>query len=272
MRRRRHLVVWQKQAIFAGCASALAMFLLPRPCFAGPPFLTDDPVPVDYGHWEIYGFSIGAFVKGAAAGMAPAIEVNNGTLPNVQLHFIAPLAFSRSNGMSTEFGPGDLEFGVKYRFLTAEPDDWWPQIGIFPMLEVPTGNAERNLGTGSTHAFLPLWLQKDSGKWMTYGGGGYWINPGPGNKNYWFAGWVLQRQVTDSLALGGEIFHQTSFATGGPGSPCFPLGSKDTTGFNLGGTYDFDQNHHLLFSAGRALQNASTTNAFSYYLALQWTF
>jgi hypothetical protein len=67
--------------------------------------------------------------------MAPAIEVNNGTLPNVQLHFIAPLAFSRSNGMSTEFGPGDLEFGVKYRFLTAEPDDWWPQIGIFPMLE-----------------------------------------------------------------------------------------------------------------------------------------
>jgi hypothetical protein len=40
----------------------------------------------------------------------------------------------------------------------------------------------------------------------------------------------------------------------------------------LGGTYDFDQNHHLLFSAGRALQNASTTNAFSYYLALQWTF
>ena len=60
--------------------------------------------------------------------------------------------------------------------------------------------------------------------------------------------------------------------TGGPGSPGFPLGSKDTTGFNLGGTYDFDQNHHLLFSAGHALQNASTTNAFSYYLALQWMF
>jgi hypothetical protein len=36
---------------------------------------------------------------------------------------------------------------------------------------------------------------------MTYGGGGYWINAGPGNKNYWFVGWVLHRQVTDSLAL-----------------------------------------------------------------------
>ena len=92
--------------------------------------------------------------------------------------------------MSTEFGPGDPEVSVKYRLLTAEPDDSWPQIGIFPMLEVPTGNAERNLGTGSTHAFLPLWLQKDFGKWTTYGGGGYWINPGPGNKNYWFVGWV----------------------------------------------------------------------------------
>jgi hypothetical protein len=42
---------------------------------------------------------------------------------------------------------------------------------------VPTGNAERGLGTGHTHGFMPLWLQKSFGKWLTYGGG-YWINPG----------------------------------------------------------------------------------------------
>ena len=229
-------------------------------------------MPVDYGHWEIYGFSLGTFAKGAASALSPAVEVNNGLLPNVQVHMMMPLALSATSGMSPQFGLGDVEFGVKYRVLTAEPADWWPQIGIYPLLDVPSGNAERGLGTGRTHAFLPVWIQKDFDKWTTYGGGGYWINPGPGNRSYWFVGWVLQRQVTDSLALGGEIFHQTRFATGGPGSLGFPLGSKDTTGFNLGAIYDFNQNYHLLLSAGRGLQHASTNNVFSYYAALQWTF
>ena len=63
-------------------------------------------------------------------------------------------------------------------------------------------------------AFIPIWLQKDFGDWTTYGGGGYWINPGPGNRNYWFAGWLLQRQVTKQLALGAEVFHQTASMAG----------------------------------------------------------
>ena len=50
-------------------------------------------------------------------------------------------------------------------------------------------------------------LQKDFGRWTSYGGGGYWNNPGPGNRNYWFAGWLLQYQCADNLALGGELFH-----------------------------------------------------------------
>ena len=83
-----------------------------------------------------------------------------------------------------------------------------------------------------------------------------------GNQNYWFFGWLLQRQVTERLALGGEVFHQTADKFGGP----------DSTGFNLGGIYDFTDDYHLLFSAGRGIQNAAATNAFSYYLAFQLTF
>jgi hypothetical protein len=109
---------------------------------------------------------------------------------------------------------------------------------------------------------VPIWLQKSFDKWTTYGGGGYWVNPGIGNKNYWFAGWLLQRQLTDNLAFDGEIFHQTADVIGG----------KDQTGFDLGGVYDFTENHHILFSAGRGMQNAPTTNGFSYYIAYQLTF
>jgi outer membrane cobalamin receptor len=74
-------------------------------------------------------------------------------------------------------------------------------------------------------------------------------------------GWLLQNQVTKQLALGAEVFHQTADTIGG----------KDTTSFNVGGIYDFNENYHLLFSGGRGLQNPALTNQFSYYLAIQWT-
>jgi hypothetical protein len=160
------------------------------------------------------------------------------------------------------------EIGAKYRFLPAAETDWRPQIAFYPFVDFPTGNTDRNLGTGATHAFFPIWLQKDFGKWTIYGGGGYWINPGPDNQNFWFAGCVLQYQFTDHLALAGEVFHQTASMTSGPDSPGFPLGSRNTTGFNVGGTYDINTTYHILFSIGRGLDN-TVTNDLSYYLALQ---
>jgi hypothetical protein len=235
--------------------------------WAGPPFITDDPEPVDLGHWEIYTFSAGAFGSGDASGLGPAMEVNYGAAPNLQLHVIADLAYNAPAEGRSQMGLGDTELGVKYRLINPGSDDWWPQVGVFPLLEVPTGNAKRGLGAGYTQAFLPIWLQKDFGKWTTYGGGGYWINPGPGNRNYWFAGWELQRQITDKLALGVEVFHQTSSM----------IGRGGTTGFNVGAIYDFTEHEHLLFSTGRggllyAVDAAAVSHPTTYYLAFQWTF
>ena len=107
-------------------------------------------------------------------------------------------------------------------------------------------------------------MQKSFGDWTTYGGGGYWINQDAnlGDKNYWFFGWLLQRKVTEKLTLGGEIYHQTADN----------INNVDSTGFNLGGSYDFDEHNHLLFSAGRGFQNASATNLYSWYLGWQITY
>ncbi len=259
---------WRRLGLMVG----LWLMLVAGSAIAGPPFQTDDPEPVEPGHWEVYGFTIGSFVHGESAGLLPAAELNYGALDNLQLHLVAGTAFNSQSVTGTEFGFADVTLGAKFRFITANEDDWWPQVGTFPMLSLPSGNAARGLGTGRIHEFLPLWVQKDFGKWTTYGGGGYWFNPGPGNKGYWFTGWLLQRRVTEDLLLGGEVFHQTASTTGGPGSVGYPLGSRDSTGFNVGGVYDFTEHYHLLFSAGRGLQNVSTTNEFSYYLGLQWTF
>ena len=258
--RRRTKGLWAWPVALLGVMSAGA-------AAAGPPFITDDPEPVDLGHWEVYGFSAGAIDAHDATGVGPAVEVNYGAAPNLQLHLIANLAYDLPKAGPGEFGLSDTELGAKYRFITPGKDDWYPQVGIFPLVELPTGEARRGLGAGYVQAFLPVWGQKDFGKWTTYGGGGYWINPGPGNRDYWYVGWLLQRQVTDKLAIGTEVFHTTSNMVGHDG----------VTGFNVGGQYDITEHYHLLFSAGRggllyAVDAARVTDPVTYYAAFQWTF
>jgi hypothetical protein len=238
-----------------------------RPALAGPPFLTDDPEPVDYGHWEVYGFSTGAWRAAAATGFGPSLEVNYGAIPDVQLHVIMNGAYDAPAGQAGRVGLGDTELGVKYRLLNPGEGDWWPEAGIFPAIQVPSGNARRGLGAGYYQAYLPIWLQQGFGKWTIDGGGGFWINPGPGNRDYWFGGFLLQRQVTEKLMLGVEVFHQTASM----------VGRGESSGFNVGGVYDFTPHYHLLTSVGRGgLANAVDAGAvrapFTYYAALQWTF
>jgi hypothetical protein len=232
------------------------------PAWAGAPFITDDPAPVEYGHWEINIVSQATHVAGERSGTLAGLDMNYGALPDLQLHLVAPLAFDKVTGAGTKIGYGDTEFGAKYRFIHEDEDGWRPAIAVFPIVTLPTGDDERGLGAGHTREFLPLWLEKNFGDWRTFGGGGYWNNPGADNKNYWFLGWALQRQVTENLSLGGEVFHQTASTEAG----------RSSSGFNLGGIYDLTDNYHLLFSAGRGIQHASSTNRFSYYLAFQWTF
>jgi hypothetical protein len=112
------------------------------------------------------------------------------------------------------YGYGDTELGAKYRLL--HEGKWLPEVGTFPLLEVPTGSHERNLGSGHLQTFLPLWLQKSIGPWTAYGAGGYRINPGTHNRNWWFSGLVVQCQVHPDFILGIEVFHGTSQVVGEP--------------------------------------------------------
>ena len=233
----------------------LLWFLSAATALAGPPFRTDDPVPVDYRHAEFYLFSTGTHDAEGTSGLGPAVEFNCGILPDAMVHLIAPMAYEAPEGEASHFGYGDTEIGIKYRFV--HETDRVPMVGIFPLVEISTGNEDKGLGNGETQWFFPLWLQKDFGKWTTYGGGGYWINPGTGNRNYWFSGILLQYSFSDSFYLGGEFFHQTADTDDGEAS----------SGFNLGGSLPLVDNFQLLFSAGRGLSHADS-NRFSYYLGL----
>ena len=84
---------------------------------AGPPFVTDDPEPVAYRHWEVYLGSQYEHGSDGATGTLPHVEVNYGALPNLQLHLIAPMAFDAPSGAGRQSGYGDTELGAKYRLI-----------------------------------------------------------------------------------------------------------------------------------------------------------
>ena len=229
---------------------------------AGPPYRTDDPEPTPLGRYEFYTFSTGTLVRDGASGSLPAFELNYGLVPNGQLTIDAPVAFDSASDNSTQFGYGDTQISFKYRFVQEDEQGWRPQVAGFPLVQLPTGDQSRGLGAGHVLAFLPLWAQKSFGDWTTYGGGGYWINQGRSDdKNYWFFGALLQRKITDKLSVAGEIFHQTANTVEG----------HDSTGFNFGAIYGFNEHDHFLFSADRGLQNADTTNDFSWYVGFLLT-
>jgi hypothetical protein len=252
-------------------AFVVALAALPiGPATAGPPFQTDDPEPVPYQHFEFYTLSTGNTVRGDAQGEGPAFEFNYGLIPNGQVHVIAPFTFNSPAGASSQFGYGDTELGFKYRFIDEDKNGAQPMVGAYPLIELPTGNERLGLGAGYTRAYFPLWIQKSFGDWTTYGGGGYWINHGDdtANHDYWYVGWLLQRQVTKQLAIGAEIFHQTATVAFGATDAA---ATRPTTGLNIGAIYDFDEHNHLLVSLGTGLQNAATTNLFSWYIGYQIT-
>ena len=230
--------------------------MLAAQTFAGPPFLTDDPEPVDYQHWEFYLFANGDHASGGSAINGPAAELNYGVLPDTQLHLVVPmLTISPDDGPSMT-GLGDTEFGIKYRFI--HETDAWPQMGIFPMAEFPTGDADRGLGNGQTWFRLPLWLQKSWGPWTTYGGSGVALNSASGQRNYPFGGWLVQRDFGPRFTLGGELFAQGK-------------GTGDDRGFatlNFGGSYNFNEHFSLLFSAGHSI--AGDRHTF-WYFGFYWT-
>jgi hypothetical protein len=224
---------------------------------AGPPFVTDDPEPVEYQHWEVYFAAQYEHNRDQDSSTLPHLEINYGVVPNVQIHLLAPLIYVKPEGKSSQYGYGDTELGIKFRFI--KETDYIPQVAIFPLIELPTGNEDKGLGNGRTQYFLPVWLQKSFGAWTTYGGGGYWINPGAGNKDWWQWGWLIQRDINKYLTLGAELYYKTADTDD----------SNDTTGYAIGAIINFTENHHMLLSAG---QDINGPNYLSVYVGYQFTF
>jgi hypothetical protein len=205
------------------------------PALAGPPYLTDDPVPTDTGHWEIYAFTA-AEGRGSTLDDESGLDLNYGPVKGIQLTATLPLGFSHAPGESWSAGTGDVELGVKYRFFNDQKHGL--SAAIFPRAILPTSSLVHG---GKTRFLLPLWVGKDfPGGTSVFGGGGYMINPGAGNRDFWQAAIALTHDVSEKVSLGAEVARQGSDTIGGTAQTRAGVGSI----VKLGGPYA------LLFSAG----------------------
>jgi len=248
--------------------SILALLLLslaaPKLCAqAGPPFQTDDPTPVDLGHYEFYVFGTVDGTPAELDSAGPAFEFNWGAIPNIQLHAILPFgavaplndpAFAPAGQGPRAFGLTDMELGVKYGFLKQTPHR--PQIGSFTMFEIPTGNADKGLGVGKVWYKLPVWAEKEFGPWSLVGGLGYAVVPQTGFRDYLYGGFLVKKEIGERLELSAEVF---SHAKEGIAA----AQTQGSTMIDAGGYYHFKSpGLQLLFAYGHSV--AGQTENYGY--------
>ncbi|HSC20003.1 MAG TPA: transporter [Rhizomicrobium sp.] len=249
----------QQAALHQTVALAAALFfvMVPWCAQAGPPYLSDDAEPTEYQHYEIYAFANGDVGDSGSGGEA-GIDFNYGATPDLQLTAVLPIAYANPAGTPSAVNLGNVELAAKYRLL--HQDDVGVDVAVFPRLFLPAGSAE----VGERHAafLLPIWFEKDWGKWSGFGGGGCVLNQGGNSRNFCLAGWAMTYRLLPKLQIGGELFHQTADTKGG----------RATTVLGAGATYDVSDNYHLLGYIGPTVQNAAETNRYTWYASILFTF
>lgn len=225
------------------------------PAFAGPPYITDDPAATDTGHWEIYAFATGEGRRGDVDADA-GVDLNYGPIKNVQLTATLPMSSSHEPGAGWRSGTGDVELAVKYRFIIDERSGF--SAAVFPRAFLPTSSIDNG---EKTRLLLPLWIEKDFASGTSiFGGGGYEVNPGRGNRNFWQAGIAVTQDLGDKLSVGAEIARQGPDETDGTAQ----------TRAGLGSIVKLSDHYALLFSAGPTWADHRT--AWHAYAALGLSF
>lgn len=224
------------------------------PAVAGPPYLTDDPAPTETGYWEIYVFATGEGRRSTIDADA-GVDLNYGPVKDLQLTATLPLSFSHDKKQSWRGGSGDVEIGTKFRFLNDEKAGF--SAAIFPRVFLPTSSLADG---GRVRLLMPVWLQQDLGKTSVFGGGGYQVNPGSGNRNFLQAAAAVTHQMSDRVSAGTEIAWKGREAVGG----------TSQTRAGVGAIVKLTEHHSLLVSGGPTWADHQTS--YRLYAALGLSF
>jgi hypothetical protein len=138
---------------------------LAAPLCAQLPFYTDDPAVTERGKWHFEFFNEFDQLQ---TPQFPNLrqntanyKLNYGLPHNLELDVDSPyLSIFRAVQTSNSAGNGDTNMGVKWEFHKESPGKALPALGVSFYVEVPTGDASRQLGSGLTDYWLNLIAQK----------------------------------------------------------------------------------------------------------------
>jgi hypothetical protein len=243
-------------------AGLLLFFTLPYDkAFADAPFITDDAGVMDPGSWDTILYATVDRYKAYSSLQAPALEFDFGFIPNSEIDIYVPYLIdtgakpSYRVDLPNQSGVSDIDVEFKYNLL--KETKYLPAVTLVPNIFLPTGNVNRALGNGRTYYTLPVTVAKKIGNWATYAELGYGLNAASFAVNYLFGGVVAEKDFTDKLTMGAEIYSQ--------GKSSIYLSSY--TLLNLGATYKLDKHASLLFSLGHGIIGQEKWTS---YVGIEW--
>lgn len=146
--------------------SALLFFLF-APAAAQQPFVTDDADVTPKGHFHFeFSNEFDLLQRESFPSLkqnTADFELDYGLFERLELGIAAPLLTIINDAGTTPrtvTGIGDINLSVKYNFLRERENSRRPALAISLNLELPTGDAERQLGSGLADFYINGILQK----------------------------------------------------------------------------------------------------------------
>ncbi len=248
-----------------GCVHArpAGSFLLATVCvflnaaLAGPPLEIDDPGILDPGQWEIITAATMTSTNAGDVYEAPVLDVSYGVAKQVQVSAAFPYVFADPDDGSSESDFGNLEIGLKWRFVDEEN----LLIAVAPLyvFGVSASRAQRGIGNETDVFGLPFLLETNFGDWRLNASLAY----------------EAVQSDRDSLAYGAALAHpfgartEILFEIYGAADTEF---DDDVLNFHLAFDTELAEDLHLLFAAGSAIRDPDDGEEldFDIYLGLQF--
>lgn len=230
---------------------AAALLCCTAPAYAAHPLVTDDTGTQGAGGWQVEcttGFSSNRENDGGIrikereteAAMVVSYGISEG------IDIVAGLPYLwyqvKENQLVTadESGIGDMTLELKWRFCENEKNGF--SLALKPGISLPTGDADKGLGTGRVTGGAVLIATKEFGPLTLHANAGYHRNAyeldedsSSCNKDIWNASFAGEYAVSDKLRAIADIGIETAEERGSRTHPAFLVG-----GLIYSVTEDFD--------------------------------
>jgi hypothetical protein len=236
----------------------VALFCLPALAQGGPPYYTNDPGTPGPFNWEINLGYMPFLYGNQSVSHTPDVDINFGVGERIQLTYENAWLRVHNPSSKTEFGLGQSNPGVKWRFYDAGESGL--SISVFPQLFLnnPNDAVRRGITPASESFLLPFEFSKKFGPVdVDYELGYQFVHKGPDG---WLTGLVIGHEFTKKFEMDMEIYSQGTFHP-----------SENQPSIDFGARYKLHSPVILLVMAGRSLEPArSNQSYFLGYFGLQF--